>query len=180
MEKSFNYLGLFISFLLITSSSVSLVHATTIGSNSTSLVAGISAITTPIKHLVIIFQENSSFDHYFATYPNATNPQGEPKFNADPHTPSVNNLMSADLFTNNSNSINPFRFDRTQAITCDMTHDYRPEQQSYNGGLLNKFVEFASSTSPKICIDVEHKKQVMGYYDGNTVTALWIMLNILL
>ena len=35
---------------------------------------------TPIKHLVIIFQENVSFDHYFGTYPNATNPPGEPKF----------------------------------------------------------------------------------------------------
>ena len=33
---------------------------------------------TPIKHLVVIFQENVSFDHYFATYPNATNPSGEP------------------------------------------------------------------------------------------------------
>jgi phospholipase C len=180
MDKSSNYLGLFISFLFITTSNISLVNATAMGSNFTSLVAGISTTTTPIKHLVVIFQENNSFDHYFATYPIATNPQGEPKFIADPHTPSVNNLMSAGLLTKNSNSINPFRFDRTQAITCDMTHDYRPEQQSYNGGLLNKFVEFASSTSPKICIDVEHKKQVMGYYDGNTVTALWIMLNILL
>ncbi|HEX2776015.1 MAG TPA: alkaline phosphatase family protein, partial [Candidatus Acidoferrales bacterium] len=34
--------------------------------------------TTPIKHLVIIFQENVSFDHYFGTYPVATNPSGEP------------------------------------------------------------------------------------------------------
>src|SRR3954463_5381120 len=28
--------------------------------------------TTPITHLVVIFQENVSFDHYFATYPTAT------------------------------------------------------------------------------------------------------------
>src|SRR5215471_14158196 len=32
---------------------------------------------TPIKHLIIIFQENISFDHYFGTYPNALNPTGE-------------------------------------------------------------------------------------------------------
>jgi phospholipase C len=31
---------------------------------------GHSQTATPIKHLVIIFQENISFDHYFATYPN--------------------------------------------------------------------------------------------------------------
>ena len=30
---------------------------------------------TPIKHLVIIFDENISFDHYFGTYPNALNPR---------------------------------------------------------------------------------------------------------
>ena len=38
------------------------------------------ATATPIEHLVVIFQENVSFDHYFGTYPNATNPPGEPKF----------------------------------------------------------------------------------------------------
>ena len=32
---------------------------------------------TPIKHLVVIFQENVSFDHYFGTYPNAQNLPGE-------------------------------------------------------------------------------------------------------
>ena len=36
--------------------------------------------TTPIKHVVVIFQENVSFDHYFATYPHAANPAGEPQF----------------------------------------------------------------------------------------------------
>src|SRR6202046_3764221 len=35
---------------------------------------------TPIKHLVVIFNENRSFDHYFATYPSALNPEGEPLF----------------------------------------------------------------------------------------------------
>ena len=29
-----------------------------------------SPTTSPIKHLVVIFQENVSFDHYFGTYPN--------------------------------------------------------------------------------------------------------------
>src|SRR5216683_901570 len=66
-----------------------------------------SAPTTPIKHVVVIFQENVSFDHYFATYPNATNPVGEPAFNPLPAlfgtTPSVNGL-SGPLLTNNPNS----------------------------------------------------------------------------
>ena len=48
------------------------------------------ATTTPIKHLVIIFQENETFDHYFGTYPNAANPAGEPQFFPAHDTPSVN------------------------------------------------------------------------------------------
>ncbi len=50
------------------------------------------ASTTPIKHVVVIFDENISFDHYFGTYPHATNPAGEPSFTALPGTPAVNGL----------------------------------------------------------------------------------------
>ena len=60
---------------------------------------------TPIQHLVVIFQENISFDHCFGTYPNATNPPGEPKFKAAANTPSVNGLYST-LLTRNPN-LNP-------------------------------------------------------------------------
>src|ERR1700722_19225928 len=61
---------------------------------------------TPIKHLVGIFQEKVSFDHYFATYPNAANPAGEPRFIAAPGTPAVNGL-SGTLLTHNPNATNP-------------------------------------------------------------------------
>src|ERR1700750_3150268 len=90
---------------------------------------------TPIKHLVVIFNENRSFDHYFATYPNAGNPQGSIPFVAKPHTPRVNNLANANLLTNNPNlnaangtgATNPFRLDRTQANTKSQNHSYTPE-----------------------------------------------------
>ena len=49
-------------------------NAAPTGHSATSSVVGQPA--TPIKHLVIIFQENVSFDHYFGTYPNAPNPPG--------------------------------------------------------------------------------------------------------
>src|SRR6516162_4597250 len=53
---------------------------------------------TPIKHLVVIFQENVSFDHYFGTYPYATNPPHEPRFRAKPGTPGVNGYTEGLLF----------------------------------------------------------------------------------
>jgi phospholipase C len=36
-----------------------------------------SSTATPIKHLVVLFQENVPFDRYFGTYPHALNPAGE-------------------------------------------------------------------------------------------------------
>ncbi len=122
---------------------------------------------TPIRHLVVIFQENVSFDHYFATYPHAANPPGEPRFTAAPGTPSVNGLTRY-LLTHNPNSANPFRLDRSQAMTCDMDHAYAAEQHAADAGLMDRFVESTGAT-----YDGCNPTQVMGYYDGNTVTALW-------
>jgi phospholipase C len=78
---------------------------------------------TPIKYLVVIDDENVSFDHYFATYPVATNPIGEPRFKALPNTPSVNNIHGV-IATQNLNVANPFRLDRSQSFTCDNTNFY--------------------------------------------------------
>jgi phospholipase C len=49
---------------------------------------------TPIKHVVVIFQENVSFDHYFGTYPNASDTDGQ-SFHAAPGTPAVDGLTPA-------------------------------------------------------------------------------------
>lgn len=122
---------------------------------------------TPIKHVVVIFQENVSFDHYFATYPHAANLPGEPVFVPRPDTPTVNGLTPA-LIASNPNSTKPFRLDRSQAITCDQDHAYTAEQAAANGGLMDRFVEHTGATA----VGCE-PRQVMGYYDGNTVTALW-------
>ncbi len=125
---------------------------------------------TPIQHLVVIFQENVSFDHYFGTYPTAMNPKGEPKFKAAANTPTVNGLTNA-LLSNNPNlnpangsgASNPFRLDRSQAVTPDQDHDYTAEQQAFDAGLMDLFPLFTSSGG----------NEVLGYFDGNTVTALW-------
>ncbi len=55
----------------------------------------VTTTTTPIKHLIIIFQENTSFDHYFGTYPKAANLKGEPIFNAIKGTPKINGLNNS-------------------------------------------------------------------------------------
>jgi phospholipase C len=132
-----------------------------------------SDTTTPIKHLVVIFQENVSFDHYFATYPNAANPPGEPAFAAAPGTPSVNGLGPALLAPNNPNAAQPFRLGRDQAETCDQDHSYKTEQAAFDSGLMDRFVETVGRGAPTCADYGRGPGLVMGYYDGNTVTAMW-------
>ena len=140
------------------------------------------AAATPIQHIVVIFNENISFDHYFGTYPNALNPKFENKFTALANTPTVNGL-SGGLLTNNPNlnpangtgASNPFRLDVNQANTADQDHAYTPEQQAFDSGLMDLFPLYTGTAGPPPAGGgvVNTNGLVMGYYDGNTVTALW-------
>ena len=153
--------------------SACLLAAASASAQSGQVSAEPEAATTPIRHVVVIFQENVSFDHYFGTYPIAANPPGQPQFNALPGTPSVNGL-GLNLLTSNPNSTQPFRLDRAQNYTCDQNHDYTPEQQALDMGLMDKFPEFVGVGSDGTCNDYgKGTGLTMGYYDGNTVTALW-------
>ena len=139
---------------------------------------------TPIKHAVIIFFENVSFDAYFGIYPKAENPRDvdppPPPFKARRGTPSVNGLNDT-LLNFNPNLVNPFRIARLDSYTCDQNHDYQAELEARNQGLMNKYVQFGAQP-PKdptqFCQEVEIDGTLtpvtdMGYFDGNTVTALW-------
>jgi phospholipase C len=132
--------------------------------------AASSTTQTPIKHVVVIFGENISFDHYFGTYPFAGNPSGSPAFSASDGTPAANTLIAAGLLTNNPNLRQPYRLDRSEAYTCDMDHDYTDEQKAFDGGLMDKFVQSTGNIGVGCRSD---GSTVMAYFDGNTVTAIW-------
>jgi phospholipase C len=140
----------------------------------TSVAAPPPDTATPIQHLVVIFQENVSFDHYFGTYPDAANTGGQ-TFHATSGTPTVDGLTSA-LLTANPNGVNPRRYSPTaigDVLTCDQDHNYTDEQKAFDGGLMDKFPQTVGGkgTSPEgtPC----NVNDVMNYYDGNTTTALW-------
>ncbi len=130
--------------------------------------------TTPIQHIVVIFEEDVSFDHYFATYPHAANPPGEPPFHATraAYTPAVNGLTDV-LLGHNPNLAAPFRLGRAQSYTCSQDHEYTAEQTAVDLGAMDRFVETLGE-SAATCPDYGlGKKLTMGYFDGNTVGALW-------
>ena len=143
-----------------------------------------------IKHVVVIFGENVSFDHYFGTYPNAANLPGESKFTAATGTPTniANYTTTPSLLTVNPNlsvangvgASNPFRLDPSQAGTNDQDHNYQPEQLAFDGGKMDLFpvsVGTADVSSQALATGApaiaETTGLTMGYYDGNTVTGLW-------
>jgi phospholipase C len=138
--------------------------------------------TTPIKHVVVIFDENQSFDHYFGTYPYAANTDGT-TFVAKPGTPTVNGLYTkitksgpvGPLLTSNPNEYNPQRLTSSEALTSDQNHGYTPEQDAVDNGKMDKFVQETESSTPSAGCAPEYCPPgiVMDYYDGNTVTGLW-------
>lgn len=133
---------------------------------------GDNATTTPIKHVVVIFQENTSFDHVFGTYPNAVNAPGEIPFTPAPGTQPINGLTPT-LLTANPNAGNPKRIapsDVIPTIGCSNDHGYTAEQRAANGGLMDKFIE---NTQGGGC----GKSGVLNYTDGNTTGALWNYAN---
>ena len=153
---------------------------------------------TKIKHLVVIFNENRSFDHYFGTYPFALNPPGEPAFVPAPGTPIPNNFTShPELLTANPNlnplnnvtsplsvASNPFRLDRTQSNTASQSHNYTNEQKAFDNGAADLFpvnvgsdnvsgLTNTNAPAPLGSPAFNTKAQTMGFFDGNTVTAFW-------
>ena len=132
---------------------------------------------TPITNVVVIFQENVSFDHYFGTYPVPQNNKGETPFTALPLTPTVNGF-TPELLKNNPNKnaagtaqANPIRLTPAQAYTCSQNHSYGPEQQAVDSGLMDLFPKFVGRTTSQGCTNDGTTN--LGYYDGNTVTAMW-------
>jgi phospholipase C len=133
-----------------------------------------SRTRTPIKHVVVIFQENVSFDHYFGTYPHAANLPDETMFRSQDDTPRADNLLSAGLLEFNPNGVNPFRIPPKFAVTCDEDHNYNDEQFVFHAGLMDRFTATLLSGSPFSCKDANlGPNSVMGYFDGNTATAIW-------
>jgi phospholipase C len=153
------------------------------------------ATATPIKHVVVIFQENVSFDHYFGTYPYATGGDGQP-FKAAEGTPAVDGLLPAtsetlpagmrhsqNLLFTNSNASDPLRLDSSPTglsgdaggqLTCDQDHNYSDEQQAFDGGAMDRFLQSVGTGGGSTPFGTAcNANTVMDYYDGNTVTGLW-------
>src|SRR5256712_5443991 len=111
-------------------------------------VSSANPVTSPIKHIVVIMQENRSFDNYFGTYPGAN---GIPKNICMPLDPD---------HPNNGRCVKPFL--STNPISEDMPHGYQPSTIAYDNGKMDRFM-VGENENPK----------TMSYYDNKTIPYYW-------
>jgi phospholipase C len=103
-----------------------------------------AATNTPIEHLIVVMQQNHTFDNYFGTYPGAN---GIPEGTCMPVDPT-----NAD----DQACIEPYYIG--ESSIADLDHSYATFQQQYNNGQMDGFIQALN----------EHKQDgriAMGYYD---------------
>ena len=101
----------------------------------------------PIQHVIVIMQENRTFDNYFWSYPGQL---GYTQTLCMPLSPS--NPAKGCMKPHPANS----------TVTGDLPHTWTSSWASYNNGSMNGFLS-ASSDSPA----------VMDYYGNSTLPYLW-------
>ena len=93
---------------------------------------------TPIKHVVVIFDENESFDHYFGTYPDGDQPGRRPAVHGR-RRHARGQRAHAGAADREPQHANP-RGSRCSAVACDQNHAYGAEQEAFDNGAMDKFV----------------------------------------
>jgi phospholipase C len=111
----------------------------------------------PLEHLIIVTQENRSFDHFFGRLPVA----GQPDADGWPAT-----------FTNpdaNNASVAPYHL-TTNTLPLDPPHQSAAMQSGWDSGHMDGFVRSAASAS-------NDGHFVMGYYDNTDLPFLYWLAN---
>jgi acid phosphatase len=103
--------------------------------------------TNPINHIVVIMQENRSFDNYFGTYPVAS---GIPRGTCMPLSPDHPNV----------GCVKPFL--STNVISGDLPHGYQSSVIAHDNGKMDGFM-----------VAENEDRKTMSYYDNKTIPYYW-------
>lgn len=108
---------------------------------------------TDIDHVVILIQENRSFDHYFGSYKGVRGFADQSAAFNQPYPPNMSSAPAGVLL--------PYHLDTTTnnaACTHDITHDWVPQHQSWDNGAMDGFV------TSRLAINANDAILTMGYY----------------
>src|SRR5436309_1461020 len=115
--------------------------------------SGACSKLTDIEHVVILIQENRSFDHYFGSYRGV---RGFAEHSAAFQQPDLANTTDPPI-----GNLLPFHLDTTTtnaACTHDITHAWEPQHRSMNNGAMDGFV------TSRLPIDANDAVLAMSYY----------------
>lgn len=105
-----------------------------------------------IEHIVILIQENRSFDHYFGTYPAVAGFQ-------DPSA--IVGVFGQAGYPTAADKLYPFRLNTSDGGECtnDIDHSWGPQHTYWNGGKMDQWV------SEHVAVDgPQNGPLCMGYY----------------
>jgi phospholipase C len=106
---------------------------------------------TPIRHLVVLMQENHSFDNYFGTYPGA---EGIPRATCM----RISSRHAAPC-------VRPFRLGNRAGL--DVPHDGGTHRAQAAGGRMDGFITAVSERGQR------PEAAVMGHYDARDIPFYW-------
>jgi phospholipase C len=113
---------------------------------------------TDIEHVVILIQENRSFDHYFGTY------SGVEGYGS----PSAKAVYEQEGYPEPGfeGKLLPFHLETGGVAQCfpDITHSWQPQHKSWNGGAMDKFVQTHVASE-----GVAAGAATMGYYEQGDI-----------
>jgi phospholipase C len=109
-----------------------------------------SNVHSPIQHVIVVMQENRTFDNYFWTYPGQIGYNASLCMPLNPSQPSRGCMKPTPA--------------KSAVLSGDLPHSWTSSWTAYNDGLLNGFLS-AAGDNPN----------VMTYYDSNTLPYLWAL-----
>ncbi len=101
--------------------------------------------SNPIKHVVVIMQENHTFDNYFGTYPGANG---------------ITNSTGVPAAPNSSAYLHPFHI-TSATKQHDLCHSWGCAHSAYDSGRMDGFVS------------AEGSNLTLGYYDYRDIPYYW-------
>ncbi len=107
--------------------------------------------STPIKHLVVLMQENHTFDNYFGTYPGANGIPAGTEMPVDPSNPAAGYIV-------------PWHIGN--ATITDLSHSASTFRDQYDNGKMDGFVSALNSRN-------QDGKLTMGYYNEQDIPYYW-------
>jgi phospholipase C len=165
-NKSRIFLFLLVIAMLLAACAGSVPPA--VSSNPTAVPPQLALARTKIKHIVIIMQENRSFDHYFGTYPGA---DGIPMQNGVP-TVCANDPVTGQC-------IKPFH--DSSDINYGGPHGMTAAITDINGGKMDGFVKsvmdgrnnYCADPNTPGCTSKDQGPDAMGWHDAREIPNYW-------